>query len=99
MTTRTLKTTITFRRPFALDGLDKPLPAGTYHVETDEELLEGLSFSAYKRVLAVIHLQATPNEPGRKQSLTVDPKELDAALQRDRAPCEPASGDPPPEQV
>lgn len=88
MTTRTCKKTVTFRRPFVLDGLDMVLPAGPYSVETDEELMEGISFPAYRRVLTVMHLHAKPSHPGITQTLTIDPNDLDAALKRDQAPRE-----------
>ena len=86
MTIRTTKRTVTFKRPFVLSGLDETLPAGDYTVETDEELLEGLSFKAYKRTSAFIMLRPKSDHPGHTRTLTVDPNELDAALQRDRAP-------------
>ncbi|MDH3472732.1 MAG: hypothetical protein OEM59_03480 [Rhodospirillales bacterium] len=85
MTTRTSKKTVTFRRPFVLGGFDEVLPAGAYIVETDEELLEGISFPVYRRVSTLIHLHAKPGQPGRSQTLTIDPNELDAALKRDQA--------------
>ena len=88
MTIRTSKKTVTFRRPFVLGGFDEVLPAGAYSVETDEELLEGISFPAYRRILTLIHLHAKPGHPGRTQKLTIDPNELDAALKRDQAPAE-----------
>ncbi|MDH3596752.1 MAG: hypothetical protein OEU09_11155 [Rhodospirillales bacterium] len=88
MTIRTSKKTVTFRRPFVLGGLDEVLPAGTYSVETDEELLEGISFPAYRRMLTLIHLHAKPGHPGLTQTLTIDPNELDAALKRDQALAE-----------
>jgi hypothetical protein len=84
MTIRTNKKTVTFRRPFILGGFDEVLPAGAYSVETDEELLDGLSFPAYRRILTLIRLHARPGRPGLAQVLTVDPHELDAALERDR---------------
>lgn len=43
-----------FRHPFVLKGLDRPQPAGTYDVETEEQLLEDLSFSAYRRVSTML---------------------------------------------
>jgi hypothetical protein len=86
MTTRTSKKTVTFRRPFVLGGFDDVLPAGAYCVETDEELLEGISFPAYRRILTLLHLHPKPGRPGLTETLTVDPNELDAALERDRAP-------------
>jgi len=88
MTTRTIKKIVTFRRPFVLGGSDEALPAGPYSVETDEELLEGISFPAYRRILTLIHLHPKPGRPGLTETLTVDPNELDAALERDQAPTE-----------
>ena len=86
MTIRTSKKTVTFERPFALGGLDEVLPAGSYLVETDEEPLAGLSFSAYRRKQTVIYLQTKPGNRTQTRALTVDPDELEAALERDKAP-------------
>jgi hypothetical protein len=44
MTTQTTKSSITFKHEFSIPELDHNLPAGTYEVLTDEELVEGLSF-------------------------------------------------------
>lgn len=88
MTTRTSKKTVTFRRPFILAELDEVQPAGVYTVETDEELLEGISFPAYRRTLTLIRLHPKPGRPGIVQTLYIDPKGLDEALMRDQAPAE-----------
>jgi hypothetical protein len=88
MTIRTSKKTVTFRRPFVLGGFDEVLPAGVYTVETDEELLEGISFPAWRRISTLINLHAEPGHPGLTQMLTIDPNELDAALKRDQPPAE-----------
>jgi hypothetical protein len=85
MTIRTSEKTVTFSRPFVLGEFDEVLPAGAYSVETDEERLEGISFPAYRRILTVIHLHAKSGHPGLTRALTIDPKELEAALRRDRA--------------
>ena len=45
MTVRTTSKTVTFMHPFNLSGMDKMQPAGTYTVETDEELLQTLVVS------------------------------------------------------
>lgn len=74
-----------FARPFALPGLDEILPAGTYQVELDEELVEGLSFAAYRKVLALIHLLPDRRRPGLARTLSVDPGVLESVLARDRA--------------
>lgn len=86
MTIRTTKQTVTFRRPFNLASFDRTLPAGAYKVETDEELLEGISFQAYRRIATLIHLHAHAGEPGLTQTLIIDPQELDAARANDAAP-------------
>src|SRR3546814_14625257 len=54
MKTRTSEKTVTFRKPFALAGLDEVLPAGIYSVETEEELVEGISYPAYRRTATVL---------------------------------------------
>lgn len=47
---------VTFARPFMLEGIEREQPAGTYEVELVEELLEGLSFPAYRLVSASVVL-------------------------------------------
>ena len=47
MTVRTTSKTVTFTHPFNLSGMDEVQPAGTYTVETDEELLQTSSLPAY----------------------------------------------------
>jgi hypothetical protein len=79
MTVRTSRKTVTFTRPFSLSGIDKVQPAGTYMVETDEELLPGLSFPAYRRVATLICLRSR----GVEEVVSIDPLELQAAQERD----------------
>ena len=107
MTVRTSEKTVTFKRPFVLSGFDQLLTAGAYRVETDEELLDGVSFPAYQRIATLFHLDAIPGQPGVTQTLTVDPGDLDAALKRDRESPQtrevlpeggPAAGQPRPSQ-
>jgi hypothetical protein len=86
MRIRTSQKTVNFTRPFILDGSDEEFPEGAYIVETDEELLEGISFPAYRRILTLIHLHAERKFPGRMRTMTIDPNALDAALIRDQAP-------------
>ncbi len=83
MMIRTTEKTITFRRPFSLTGVDHVLPPADYRVVTDEELLEGLSFMAYRRVATVIFV---PELSGAAvEMVTIDPAELEAAQNRDAA--------------
>jgi hypothetical protein len=78
---RATSQTVTFRRPFMVSGVDGYQPTGTYTVETDEELIEGLSFSAYRRTSKRICLPPTPLRPEITETATIDPDEVDAALQ------------------
>ena len=84
MLTRTRDRTWTFSKPFTLKGVDRLLPAGSYRVSTDEELIEGLSFPVYRRVATMIFA------PGRNRAslemLRIDPEDLQAAQERDAAP-------------
>ena len=58
MTTRSRRETITFQHPFRLRGVDRLLPTGAYEVITDEEMIEGLSFPAFRRVATMIMVPA-----------------------------------------
>lgn len=80
MTTRTARKTVTFTRPFNLTGIDGVQPAGAYDVYTDDELIDDLSFLAYRRVATMIHLR----RGGATEVHRIDPVELDASLLRDR---------------
>ena len=82
MTLRTTHRNVTFQHPFSLKGVDGTLPAGTYLVETDEELLEQLSFTAYQRVATSIRLPSGTSG-GSYQRIRVDPADLEAAEKRD----------------
>jgi hypothetical protein len=86
MSMRTTKTTVTFTRPFSLSGFDGEQPAGPYSVETDEELLDTVSFPAYRRMATMMQLEASSGRSGSLQVAVVDPSELKAALAADAAP-------------
>jgi hypothetical protein len=83
MNLRTTSRTITFARPFSLDGMDEIQPAGSYRVQTDEEPIEGLSFLAFRRVATMIFLPLRHGGTGSFQAIPVTPEVLDAALARD----------------
>lgn len=84
MKTRIREKTVTFRRPFVLAGLDEVLPAGDYSVETEEELVEGISYAAYRRTATLLRPHAKLGPSHLTRAMTIDPEELDAALARDR---------------
>src|ERR1700743_2098913 len=60
MTMRSRRETVTFQHPFRIRGIDRVLPPGSYEVITDEEMIEGLSFPAFRRVATMIMVPAAP---------------------------------------
>ena len=76
---RTTRESVTFDRPFSLEAIDGMQPAGTYAVDIDEELIEGLSFLAYRRVATTIYLPLRSGMAASVQAMRVDPRDLEAA--------------------
>ena len=83
MTSRTTRKTVEFSNSFSLEGIGRTLPAGSYDVVTDEELIEGLSFPVYRRVATMLLVPAQSNQ-GSIEMLTVNPLNLAAAKDRDK---------------
>ena len=82
MTVRTTSKTVTFTHPFNLSGMEEMQPAGTYTVETDEELLQTSSLPAY-RISTLMRLTTRPRGTVLTQIVEVSPLELAAVLARD----------------
>ena len=80
---RTTRKSVTFSRPFELAGVDEKFDAGTYIVETREEMIEGLSFIAYRRVATTIETPFMGFGQAARQVITIDPKDLETAMNRD----------------
>lgn len=78
---RTIKSTVTFNRPFSLNDSIGELPAGTYDIEVDEEEILGAQRAAYRRVATLLFVQT----PGTTRTLAIDHNQLEAALQKDAA--------------
>lgn len=76
---RTTRSSVTFSSPFRLKGFKQPEPPGTYLLETDEEVIEGNDRTTYLRVATLLYIEAG----GTIRTVTVDPTELRAALDRD----------------
>lgn len=94
MHTQTIKTTVTFLRPFQLDGFEAVLPAGVYGVESENDVLDGMFLPDCLRPSVLIHLHVTPGSPGHAQTLTVPWAILEVALLRDRSPATTALPEP-----
>ena len=88
MSVRTTSKTVTFTHPFNLSGMEEMQPAGTYTVETDEELLQTSSLPAYRRISTLMRLPARTTGTLLPQIVEVNPVELAAVLARDAQPDE-----------
>lgn len=84
MTSRTTQTVVHFSSDFRLPGFDALQPAGDYRVDHDEELIEGASRLAWRRVGAFMHLPSVATHaPTQQQMVPINPADLEAALAKD----------------
>lgn len=85
---RTRSEVVTFRHPFTLEGFVEPQPAGTYLVETAEEMLPTLLHSAYRRTTTWLTLPSKKGT-GTTEMVVVDPVQLAAAVACDERQAHP----------
>lgn len=88
MNTRSTRSTVTFAHAFHIAGYDDELPAGTYDVVVDEDLLQGLSFEAYRRSGTYLMIGGQAGGRGPAEMRPIDPRDLEAALVRDQMQSE-----------
>ena len=84
---RSRRETVTFRHPFQIRGVDRLLPPGAYEVVTDEEMIEGLSFPAFRRVATMIMVPTVQNSAMEMISIgsvdLSDAQRMDASAPRE----------------
>lgn len=83
MDQRTTRKIVVFQHPFVLDSVDVELDAGRYIIETCEEMIEGLSFVAYRRVSTTMIKPHAVYGEAIRQMFEIDPSELESALNAD----------------
>lgn len=93
MSTRTTLRSVQFNKSFRLNGVDSVLPAGTYLVETDEESIAEISFPTYRRVRTTITVSINKAHTQVWQVFTIDPLDLEDALNRDLSEVEKGKGE------
>ena len=79
MLQRTRVEAIAFLEPFYIAGYEKQIPAGTYSIEINEELIQGLSFKAYRRTSTTLLIPGSASRPGGTLFLSVAQADLNAA--------------------
>lgn len=80
---RTTSTIVTFRFAFQLEDLPGSYPAGSYTIETIEELILGVSVVAYRRIGTFIKLPMLRGLSSGRQIVPITPECLEAAIDRD----------------
>lgn len=83
MTTRSRRETVTFLHPVQIEGVDRVIPAGSYEVVTDEEMIEGLSFPCFRRVATMITVPGAPPHQHAMEMLSISSVALADAQHRD----------------
>lgn len=84
MNTRSSRSIVTFSNPFVLADYPDELPPGDYEVVVEEELLEGLSFIAYRGAATYLAVHGRGRHAGRTEMRPITGQDLEAALKRDR---------------
>jgi hypothetical protein len=80
MMIRSRREIVTFKHPFQIRGIDRLLPAGAYEVITDEEMIEGLSFAAFRRVATMIVVPAAGLRGSAMEMISIGSVDLWDAL-------------------
>ncbi|MGX1096892.1 hypothetical protein [Amorphus sp. MBR-141] len=70
---------LTFAAPFRVEGPLGECPAGTFEVETVEELIDGLSFPVYRIVSTSVVLPVPRAASSARQMVRLDPALVRAA--------------------
>lgn len=81
MTTRTTQTIIEFTSPFLLPSCDTRQPAGRCRIDYDEEMIEGATRLAWRRVGAFVFLPAVDSPGLTRQMVPLSMTDLSALLQ------------------
>jgi hypothetical protein len=92
MTTRASTSVVEFKHPFVVPGSPEQFPPGRYEVLVEEELLEGLSFAAYRETGAYLMIYGRGQNSGPTEMRSISSAYLSMALKRDALLDDPASG-------
>lgn len=76
MKTRSRTEKVVFLHPFLLKGVDRTLPAGTYEILSEDELIDGLSFPVYRRLNTFIMAPAALPYQASTEMIPITPLDL-----------------------
>ncbi|WP_299353592.1 hypothetical protein [uncultured Shimia sp.] len=81
MSSSTTASFVTFIYPFVIGGHKDELPAGNYEVFAEDDVLEGSSFTASRRIATHLLVLGRNGDP---ELLKVDHRDLETALMQDQ---------------
>ena len=84
MTLKTTRAIAAFNEPFSLRNVEGIQPAGEYNVYVEDELIAGLSRTAWRRVSTLLQTPSISSSQEQSRLVVVSPTELEAALMKDR---------------
>jgi len=80
---RTRREMVQFNQAFRIAGIDRQMPAGSYEVIKDEELIEGLSFASYRVVSTMMMVPAAPPHANSTEMILIGNADLAEAQRKD----------------
>lgn len=90
MLSRTKQSVVRFSEAFSLVGVEQILSPGEYTIIEDQELIEGISWLAYRRVGTFIELPPCRSNGHMMQMVSIDHGDLEATLFEDTKKARPA---------
>jgi hypothetical protein len=92
MSMRSTTSAVEFKHAFVVPGSNKEFPPGRYEVLVEEELLEGLSFAAYRETGVYLMIYGKGHNSGPTEMRPISSAYLAMALKSDAALDAPAEG-------
>jgi hypothetical protein len=83
MTIRTTRAIASFKEPFALRAVEGMQPPGDYNVYMDDELIQGLSHAAYRRVSTILQTPSISSPQDQSRLVSISETDLAVALMKD----------------
>jgi hypothetical protein len=83
LTIRMTRCVATFNEPFSLRNAEGVQPSGDYNVYVEDELIQGLSRAAYRRVSTILQLPSISSPQEQSRLVSVNASDLEAALMKD----------------
>ena len=83
VTIRTTRAVASFREPFTLRAVEGMQPPGDYNVYIEDELIQGLSRAAYRRVGTILQTPSISSPQDEARLVSISETDLEAALMKD----------------